>query len=77
MTTPTPEQLEKLPKWAQEYLKRVECQRDVALRVVQDFKDNQTKSQFYIQDHIFNSSQSGPSNVKHYLQTHEDRKSVV
>lgn len=70
MSTPTQEQLAKLPKWAQEYIAYIERQRFVAVRALDEFRDEQTPSPFYFQDHSCTGDKSGPVERKRYIQTH-------
>lgn len=47
---PTPEQIAKLPKWAQEYIVSIERERDGALAMIQKFNDAQTPSPFFLDE---------------------------
>lgn len=69
MSTPTPEQLAKLPKWAQEYIADIERQRFVAVRALDKFKDEQTPSPFYCEDHYSTGEKQGPIFRRKYIQT--------
>jgi methyl coenzyme M reductase subunit D len=69
MNQPTPEQLAKLPKWAQEHITDLSRQRDAALNVLNEFQDSQTVSRFYYEDHVCTGEQAGPSSKRRYIQT--------
>jgi hypothetical protein len=47
MSTPTPEQLAKLPKWAQAHIARIERTRDDAIEQLGRYIDDQTPSSVY------------------------------
>lgn len=68
MSAPTPEQLEKLPKWAQEHIKNLDRRMVVAERTLQEFNDNQTPSKFYYDDYVCVGGGS-PQYVRRYVQT--------
>lgn len=70
MNQPTKEQIGKLPKWAQDYIKSIEQQRFVAVRALDEFVDNQTPSPFYFEDNSCTGEQSGPTNRRVYVQAH-------
>ena len=61
----------KLPKWAKEHIEDVERQRDAAVHQLNRFCDEQTPSAFYVEDHPCIGGKSGPSEKRHYLQTHK------
>ena len=62
---------EKLPKWAQEYIRDLENQRDAAVRALNDFQDRSSPSPIYIEDHPCTGEDAGPSFKRAYLQTHK------
>lgn len=68
MDTPTPEQLAKLPKWAQERIKHLETLLHINERTMRQFQDEQTISTVYFEDQIYNTQKSGPNSVKKYIQ---------
>lgn len=47
-----PEKIAKLPKWAQDYITDAERTRDVAVRELKEYNDNQTPSPFSIQEYV-------------------------
>lgn len=47
MKPPLPEQIAKLPKWAQNYVKSLERERDDARRTEKKYRDMQTPSAFF------------------------------
>jgi hypothetical protein len=66
--TPTPEQIEKLPRWAQEHIKDLDRRMVVAERAVAEYKDSQTPSEFYYEDHLCIGGGS-PQLIRRYIQT--------
>lgn len=67
---PTPEQIAKLPRWAQDHLNNISRERDAAIRSLNEFCDNQSPSPFYIEDHPCTGETSGPSRKRIYIQAH-------
>ena len=61
----------KLPKWAQERIGKIERERDVAIRALNAFCDEQTTSPYYIEDHICTGEKQGPVVKTRYIQTHK------
>ena len=61
----------KLPKWAQEHIGKIERERDVAVRALNAFCDEQTKSPYYVDDHICTGEEQGPVVKTRYIQTHK------
>jgi hypothetical protein len=59
----------KLPKWAQEHIRDLERQRDVAVATLNGFVDNQTESPVYYEDHPCTGESPGPVCKRKYLQT--------
>ena len=54
MTQPlTDFQMEKLPKWACAYIKNINSERDLAVRELNSWVDNQTKTPFFRDEMIF------------------------
>lgn len=47
---PTSEQIAKLPKWAQEHIRDIERERDIAVSVKNKMVDEQTPSPIYVND---------------------------
>lgn len=62
--------LGKLPKWAQDHIKTLERERDVAVRSLNEYVDGQTESAIYYDDLISTGEERGPSNKRVYIQTH-------
>jgi len=50
MATPTPEQLDKLPKWVKHHIRRIEQDRDEATSRLDEYLDGQTPSKVYYED---------------------------
>lgn len=69
MTTPTPEQLAKLPKWAQDHIKDLERERGAAVKALNDFTDADTPAAFYVEEHVGMGEKKGPSIKRRYIQT--------
>lgn len=49
---PTPEQIAKLPKWAQEHIADIERHRFVSVRALNEYQNSQTESPFRYWDFI-------------------------
>lgn len=64
------EALAKLPAWARKHLEDVERERDVAIKTLEDFKDQQTQSAFSYDDHIWKPGVVGPVTIRRFVQTH-------
>lgn len=63
--------INKLPKWAQEYIHELERQRDVAVHEMEEYLDNQTPSAFYVYDLVtIPDEKSRTRSVIRYIQTH-------
>ena len=64
---------EKLPKWAQKYIKIIERERFIAVRALREYTDNQTESKFYIDEYecTGENDSHGPSSYRRYIQTHK------
>lgn len=69
MNTPTVEQIVKLPKWAQDYIKDLQCKQTINERTMEKFQNDQTKSAVYIDDSVYVNGKAGPQCVVKYLQT--------
>jgi hypothetical protein len=65
--SPTPDQLAKLPKWAQEHIVNLERRTKTAEDALNDYKDNQTPSEFYTEDMLC-VGEGSPEYVKRYVQ---------
>jgi hypothetical protein len=70
MNTPTPEQIAKLPKWAQEYTHDLERRVETSERVLKDYKDSQTPSEFYYDDYHC-VGQGSPQFIRRFIQTNQ------
>lgn len=70
MSTPTSEQIEKLPKWAQDHLRNLQRERDVAIRELNEWVDSQTPSAFSVSEMLCIGEQKGPSIKRRYIQGH-------
>jgi hypothetical protein len=68
--TPTPQQIQKLPKWAQDHIEDLERQRDISIRALNEFCDNQTPSPFYVEDLVCTGEGQGPTPKRCYIQAH-------
>ena len=69
---PTPEQIARLPKWAQEYLKQLESDRLSAVRSLNEYVDDQAESPFRYWDYV-NTGEEGraPSHKTKFIQTNK------
>lgn len=65
----TEEQLQKLPKWANELIRTLGRERGVAIQKLHQFIDTQSPSCFYHDDLTCTGEQQGPSIYKHFVQT--------
>ena len=70
MNTPTKEQIEKLPKWAQEHIATLERQRSTAIESLNEYRDQQSPSPFYLDEMLCTGEQAAPSRKKIYVQAH-------
>ena len=59
---------DKLPKWAQEHIKDLKRERDVAIRELKGYLDYQTPSPFFVSDYFCTGEEN--QFVKRYIQTH-------
>lgn len=66
----TQEQLNKLPKFAQEYIRKIERERELAVRQLNEFVDGQTESKIWVDEAVCTGEESGPSFKRHYIQAH-------
>jgi hypothetical protein len=66
----TPEQLAKLPKWAQEHIHELKRDREVTLRSLHAFQDNQTKSLIWVDEHACTGEEPGTTLYRRYIQQH-------
>lgn len=64
--------LNKLPKWAQEEFARVKHERDTVVRALREYCDNQTVSNFYIDEYKCTGEKVPGSTVyRRYIQTNK------
>ena len=69
MSTPTPEQIQKLPKWAQDHIQNLTRERETSVRTLNEFCDNDTPSPIYYEEMVCNGETQGPSTKRRYIQT--------
>lgn len=62
--------IKKLPKWVQEHIKKLERERDVSVRALNESCDDQSKSPIYYEDNVCTGEKSGPSVKRKYIQSH-------
>ena len=67
---PTNEQIAKLPKWAQDHIENIERERFTAVRALNEYCDETTKSPFVIEDYVCTGESTGPSIKRRYVQAH-------
>ena len=70
MSTKEQDRMTSLPKWAQDHIRDLQRQRDVALRALNTFCDKQTPSSIYVEDNPCTGEETGPVNKRHYIQSH-------
>lgn len=65
------EQIKKLPKWAQDYIERLQRQAREAHKKLDAYLDEQTKSPFFYRDWMLNGGEGkpGPTDKTIYIQT--------
>ena len=66
--TPTQEQLNKLPKWAQDHIRDIQRQRDIAVLRLDEMVDSQTPSPIYI-DELDCTENGSPKCRRTYIQS--------
>ncbi len=71
MTSPTPDQLAKLPKWAQEHIVSLARQRKEAVDALNAYCDASTPSSFAIDEMECTGEKAGPSTKRRFVQTHK------
>jgi hypothetical protein len=64
----TPEEATKLPKWAQEKVKSLSRERDIAVRELNEYLDTQTPSPVMVEEHPCIGEARGPSYKTRYIQ---------
>lgn len=70
MNAPTPEQIAKLPKWAQEHVEDLERRTRNAEKALRDNLDTQTVSPFRVEDYVC-IGDGGGKHITRYVQTHK------
>jgi hypothetical protein len=63
--------INKLPKWAQTYIRNIERERETAIRVLNEHIDNQTLSPIYVDDYECTGEEQGPSIKRKYIQSNK------
>lgn len=71
MNKPTPDQISKLPRWAQEHIATLERERFVSVRALNEYQDSQTESPFRYWDYIPTGETSGPTQKTRFIQTNK------
>jgi len=61
----------KLPKWARDHIHKLDRERVLAVRSLNEFKDSQTVSPIYYDDAVCTGEQAGPAFKRRYLQTNK------
>lgn len=67
-TKPAAEMIEKLPKWAQQYIADIERARDVSVRQLNEYLDQQKESRLWVDDLVCTGETQGPSYKRRYIQ---------
>lgn len=62
------EQLNKLPKWAQEEFRNLQRERDLAVRQMNAITNQQTESPIYCDDYVCSGEQQGPTCKRRFFQ---------
>lgn len=60
----------KFPKWVQDYIRKIQYERDAAVRTLNEFIDNQTPTNIYTEAHPCTGEASGPTHKINYIQGH-------
>ena len=71
MTKPTDEQVAKLPKWAQDRIRDLEREREAAVQSLNEFVDQQSPTDVWIDDAPCTGEERGPTLKRRYLATNE------
>jgi hypothetical protein len=61
------EKLDKLPKWAQAYIMKIERERDTATEALARYQDSQTESPIYTDELVCDGRQQAPSFIRRYI----------
>ena len=70
ITTPTPEQIAKLPKWAQERMEDLERRTRVAEQRLKEYLDAQAPSEFYVEEYV-STGEGSDKHVRRFIQTYK------
>lgn len=63
--------ISRLPQWAQKHIADLQRERDVAVRELREWSDNQTESPVSISEFVCTGEQRGPSDFTRYVQTRQ------
>jgi|GEM_PF-5643238 hypothetical protein len=66
---PSAEQIEKLPKWAQDRIRDLEHERELSVRSLNEFVDGQTESRIWVDELVCTGERAGPTTKRHYIQS--------
>lgn len=58
----------KLPKWAQQHIKDLKRERDIAVRALNEWTDAQTPGPIFVDELVSTGEQQGPSTKRRYIQ---------
>lgn len=62
--------ISKLPKWAQQLIKELSRERDTAINQLNDYIDDQTESEIFIDEYVSTGENQGPTSKRQYIQGH-------
>lgn len=57
----------KLPKWAQQHIKDLKRERDIAVRALNEWTDTQTPGPIFVDELVSTGEQQGPSTKRRYI----------
>ena len=63
--------IEKLPKWAQAHIRKIERERSEAINKLNSSLDKQTPSDIYYEDMVCAGEKKGPSTKRFYIQSYK------
>jgi hypothetical protein len=61
--------IHKLPRWAQDRIARLQRERDVAVRTLNEAVDRSTPAAFFFEEHVVTGEKTGPSTKRFYIQS--------
>ena len=67
MSVPTPEQIKKLPQWAQSYITGLQRQREEAVSTLSRFHDDQEIQPIRVPEHVCDQEKGGPRFLQRYV----------